>query len=104
MNATTTWAIYRTRFLVKAKQLEADLTFTDNFGRKHSGVKGDYLVEAKDGNRRITPRHLFEDIYVLFSEGEREGASVRSDTLATDWQSMTADSRVMPSDSSVFIW
>ena len=58
------WKTYRTRFLVKAKQLSSSLTFTDPLGRQHSGRKGDYLVEFSDGALRIAPRHFFEDVYV----------------------------------------
>jgi hypothetical protein len=60
----TSWITYRTRFLVKAKQLTSSLTFTDALGRLHSGRKGDYLVESSDGVLRIAPRQIFEDIYV----------------------------------------
>jgi hypothetical protein len=60
----TPWITYRTRFLVKAKQLTSSLTFTDALGRLHSGRKGDYLVESSDGVLRIAPRQIFEDIYV----------------------------------------
>lgn len=58
------WTAYRTRFLVHARKLTAPLIFTDALGREHSGQPGDYLVESSDGLRRITPCHLFEDIYV----------------------------------------
>jgi hypothetical protein len=58
------WTVYRTRFLVHARQLTEPLVFTDILGREHSGHAGDYLVESSDGLLRITPRHLFEDIYV----------------------------------------
>ena len=58
------WNTYRTRFLVKAKQLNSSLTFTDHLGRQHCGRKGDYLVESFDGVLSIAPRHIFEDIYV----------------------------------------
>jgi hypothetical protein len=64
MKATSPWITYRTRFLVKAKQLGSPLTFTDSLGRQHSGRKGDYLVESSDGVLRIAPRQIFEDIYV----------------------------------------
>jgi len=60
----TPWITYRTRFLVKAKQLTTSLNFTDVLGRQHSGRKGDYLVESSDGVLRIAPRQIFEDIYV----------------------------------------
>jgi hypothetical protein len=58
------WNIYRTRFLIRAKQLTEPLAFVDTLGRKHSGLAGDYLVESSDGSRRIAPRQIFEDIYV----------------------------------------
>lgn len=60
----TEWTTYRTRFLIKAKQLDAPLTFVDAIGREHSGQKGDYLVQSSDGSQRIAPREIFEDIYV----------------------------------------
>lgn len=59
------WKTYRTRFLVKAKQLSSNLSFTDHLGRQHCGRKGDYLVESFDGVLSIAPRQIFEDIYVL---------------------------------------
>lgn len=58
------WKTYRTRFLVKAKQLNSGLSFTDHLGRQHCGRKGDYLVESCDGVLSIAPRRIFEDIYV----------------------------------------
>lgn len=58
------WKTYRTRFLVKAKQLNSTLAFTDHLGRQHCGRKGDYLVESCDGVLSIAPRQIFEDIYV----------------------------------------
>lgn len=61
---TNEWMIYRTRFLIKAKQLTQPLTFVDALGREHSGKKGDYLVESSDGTRSITSRAIFEDVYV----------------------------------------
>ena len=64
MKAANPWTTYRTRFLVKAKQLATSLTFTDILGRQHSGVKGDYLVESSEGLLSIAPRQIFEDIYV----------------------------------------
>ena len=59
------WKTYRTRFLIKAKQLSSNLSFTDHLGRQHCGRKGDYLVESNDGVLSIAPRQIFEDIYVL---------------------------------------
>jgi hypothetical protein len=65
------WKTYRTRFLVKAKQLNSSLSFVDALGRQHSGRKGDYLVESSDGVISITPRRIFEDVYVpLLAEQE----------------------------------
>jgi hypothetical protein len=61
---TTEWNIYRTRFLVKAKQLTQPISFIDALGREHNGQAGDYLVEWSDGSRRIAPREIFEDVYV----------------------------------------
>ena len=61
------WKTYRTRFLVKAKQLNSSLSFIDSLGRQHSGRKGDYLVESADGVLRIAPRQIFEDIYVAIA-------------------------------------
>jgi len=61
------WKTYRTRFLVKAKQLSSALSFVDSLGRQHSGRKGDYLVESSDGVISIAPRQIFEDIYVTMS-------------------------------------
>jgi hypothetical protein len=73
MKAPNPWITYRTRFLVKAKQLTTSLTFTDVLGRHHSGRKGDYLVESSDGVLRIAPRQIFEDIYVALQNGETPG-------------------------------
>jgi hypothetical protein len=70
MKASNPWITYRTRFLVKAKQLTTSLTFSDPLGRQHSGRKGDYLVESSDGVLRIAPRQIFEDIYVPLLSGE----------------------------------
>ena len=61
------WKTYRTRFLVKAKQLSSSLSFVDSLGRQHSGRKGDYLVESSEGVISIAPRQIFEDIYVVMS-------------------------------------
>jgi hypothetical protein len=58
------WNVYRTRFLIKAKQLTKPLKFVDALGREHRGKKGDYLMEWCDGLRRIAPRKIFEDVYV----------------------------------------
>jgi len=67
------WNHYRTRFLVRARQLTHPLVFIDLFGREHSGQPGDYLVETSDGIRRITSRALFEDIYVPIAQDPEVG-------------------------------
>jgi hypothetical protein len=64
MNTESHWTVYRTRFLVRARQLTEPLAFTDALGRDQSGRPGDYLVESSNGIRNIAPRTLFEDIYV----------------------------------------
>jgi hypothetical protein len=73
----TGWKTYRTRFLVRAQQLDQMLSFTDILGREHRGQIGDYLVESSDGTRSIAPRAIFEDIYVEMGMVE---PSVRSVT------------------------
>ena len=69
------WKTYRTRFLVKAKQLSSSLSFVDHLGRQHSGRKGDYLVESSDGVLSIAPRRIFEDIYVSMSHSREQGVA-----------------------------
>ncbi len=64
MNPGSPWKMYRTRFLVRARQLTEPLVFTDALGREQSGRPGDYMVESSEGVRRITAKLLFEDIYV----------------------------------------
>jgi hypothetical protein len=64
MNFNGEWTVYRTRFLVRARQLTAPLNFVDAWGREQSGGPGDYVVESSDGVTRITTQALFEDIYV----------------------------------------
>jgi len=73
------WTVYRTRFLVSARQLTEPLVFTDPLGRQHSGRTGDYLVEYSEGLRTITPRAVFEDIYVPL-EGTHLSSSIAPST------------------------
>jgi hypothetical protein len=68
MNSENQWTVYRTRFLVRARQLTKPMVFTDALGREQSGRPGDYLVESSDGIRRITTQAIFEDIYVALSQ------------------------------------
>lgn len=72
-NISTGWNTYRTRFLIKAKQLTSPLTFVDSLGREHRGQPGDYLVESCDGSRSIAPRVIFEDVYVCMGPGAPVG-------------------------------
>ena len=68
------WNTYRTRFLVRAKQLIEPLTFIDTLGREESGNTGDYLVEFAAGILRVAPREVFEDVYVVMEAQAREDA------------------------------
>lgn len=61
------WKIYRTRYLTKARQLTETTVVLDHVGRFHTGKPGDYLVQCPDGSQRISPRHVFEDVYVEMS-------------------------------------
>ena len=70
------WKTYRTRFLVKAKQLSSALSFTDHLGRQHCGRKGDYLVESAEGVLSIAPRQIFEDIYVHMPCRKAQGSEL----------------------------
>jgi hypothetical protein len=69
---SATWKIYRTRFLIKARQLTQPLLFVDALGREHRGQPGDYLVESSDGARRIAPRLIFEDVYVAMGLADEQ--------------------------------
>ena len=64
------WNTYRTRFLIKARQLSGPMMFVDALGREHRGKKGDYLMESPDGLRRIAPREFFEHAYVVIEPSE----------------------------------
>jgi hypothetical protein len=61
---STGWRFYRSRCLVKARQLTEPLVFCDVFGHEHCGETGDYLVEWSDGMFRIAPREFIEENYV----------------------------------------
>jgi hypothetical protein len=87
------WKIYRTRFLVKARQLNQPLVFRDALGHEHRGQIGDYLVETSDGVRRIAPRKIFEDIYVAIGPAEANEPALRrrtTDRLTTSQCGLTA--------------
>jgi hypothetical protein len=72
--AADEWNTYRTRFLIRARQLTEPLTFTDLLGRAHCGMPGDYLVQSSEGLFRIAPREIFEDVYVVL---EHHAAEIR---------------------------
>jgi hypothetical protein len=77
MNVESQWTVYRTRFLVRARQLTEPLIFTDALGREQSGRPGDYVVESSDGIRRITTQALFEDIYVQLAPAQLRSPAPR---------------------------
>jgi len=74
--ATAAWKLYRTRFLIRAKQLTEPLDFVDGLGREHRGEKGDYLVESSDGTQRIAKKEIFEDIYVAMGPANEQWKSL----------------------------
>jgi hypothetical protein len=76
------WITYRTRFLVKARQLSTSLNFTDVLGRQQCGRKGDYLVESTEGILSIAPRQIFEDIYVPLQAGDTPAPDETSTQLS----------------------
>ena len=75
------WQVYRTRFLIRARQLTGPLEFRDVLGREHRGERGDYLVESSDGLLRIAPREIFEDVYVAMD--------VAMDSAVENWPLQT---------------
>ena len=75
------WSVYRTRFLVRAKQLSEPLAFTDPLGRQHHGRSGDYLVQSSNGLLRIAPREIFEDVYVVLEREEPRSSFCTSERL-----------------------
>jgi hypothetical protein len=79
------WQIYRTRFLIRAKQLTGPLEFRDTLGREHRGQRGDYLVESSDGTLRIAPREIFEDVYVAMGSAvQKRDQMARGDFSISD--------------------
>ena len=79
--AESDWQVYRTRFLIRARQLTGPLEFRDALGREHRGQKGDYLVESSDGSLRIAPREIFEDVYVAMGFTGEKGPLPATRTL-----------------------
>ncbi len=79
------WQAYRTRFTIRARILSAPLSFVDALGREQNGKRGDYLVES-NGMVTITPRHIFEDVYVPLESGDpnrKVGNGTNSDSAAS---------------------
>jgi hypothetical protein len=70
MKTMQSWKIYRTKYLVKAKQLSEKYSLIDSTGRVLAGEPGDYVVENSDGSLRITRREVFEDVYVELESEE----------------------------------
>ena len=93
------WKTYRTRFLVKAKQLSSGLSFIDSLGRQHSGRKGDYLVESSDGVISIAPRQIFEDIYVTMPSEHMAPLAPTPDALRRKLPQPCRDRRATPSSA-----
>jgi len=75
--AVTEWKTYRTRFLIKAKQLTETSSFVDPLGREHQGRPGDYLVESSDGVRLIAGKERS----VVGIGGPALGIAARDDDL-----------------------
>jgi len=82
--AESDWQVYRTRFLVRARQLTRPLEFRDVLGREHRGERGDYLIESSDGTQRIAPREIFEDIYIVMGSAFECPSLVRSSVSFSD--------------------
>lgn len=78
------WKTYRTRFLVRARQLIEPMVLVDALGREHFGDIGDYLVESSDGTQRIAQRLIFEDIYVAIGALSGGGLSAKKRRPATN--------------------
>lgn len=93
------WQIYRTRFLIRAKQLTEPLSFVDALGREHRGEPGDYLVESSDGLRRIAPREIFEDVYVPMGPADENWLSLaRQPTPLRPYPGASAPRYLVPYD------
>jgi len=91
------WKIYRTRFLIKARQLTQPLIFIDALGREHHGEAGDYLVESSDGSRRIAPRRIFEDVYVAMGPAAESSLSTLQASMPITSLKRRASSRPLAS-------
>ena len=101
-NQAGEWQIYRTRFLIRARQLSEPLTFVDALGREHRGQTGDYLVESSDGLRRIAPREIFEDVYIAMgpARGRRLSLERRKPSPKASLQKQDTSESVIPLSSA----
>jgi hypothetical protein len=91
------WRVYRTRFLIRAKQLTGPLEFRDALGREHRGQGGDYLVESSDGTQRIAPREIFEDVYVAMGAAiEKASLLAKRDFSISDLKRRSSARAEMP--------
>jgi hypothetical protein len=91
------WKVYRTRFLVKAKQLTEPFSFINGLGYKHSGKPGDYLVEWSYGVKSILPRRFFEDVYVCMGAAEENWSSPRKLSTQSVGNNLAPDRRAAAS-------
>ena len=92
------WNVYRTRFLVRAKQLTEFVEFTDPLGRHHSGKPGDYLVRSSEGLLRVAPREIFEDVYVILAEDAPSSFSTSHEkSFSLDRNASFSGAEVLPS-------
>lgn len=95
--ADSEWQVYRTRFLIRARQLTGPLEFRDALGREHRGQRGDYLVESSDGTQRIAPREIFEDVYVpMGSVVDKWPSLTRRDFAISDLKRRSSARAEMP--------
>jgi hypothetical protein len=79
LSQVNAWQTYRTRFTIRARILSAPLSFIDALGREQNGKRGDYLVES-NGMVTITPRHIFEDVYVAMDPGLADSRKPTADS------------------------
>ncbi len=96
MNCDQDWTVYRTRFLVRARQLTQPMVFIDALGREHSGEAGDYLVESAEGCFRITARKIFEDVYVPLTESPPPLSGAKADSLEATFRPSLNRERTRP--------
>lgn len=80
-NERPDWQTYRTRFTIRARMLSAPLSFVDALGREQNGKRGDYLVES-NSMITITPRHIFEDVYVAMEDNMEANKEAHADSTA----------------------